>query len=110
MLARLDGLRYSIGHTSCSDWEPAPEWFCESHEVRRDAIVLVGKKLPRTPEAYLYFVENEARAGVSAQVTQRLQEFLVAHMDSAFALNGFHYNGTCIARNRVFRRLDVIKV
>jgi hypothetical protein len=89
--------------------ETAAERFGAGQDIRRDAVVHVGKEIAGTPHAALNFIKYQQRLVRIAQFAQAFEEFRRCRRYAAFALNRLdHYRAGVVVHHR-FYRMKVVK-
>ncbi len=89
--------------------ETAAERFGAGQNIRRHAVVHIGKQGAGTPHPALHFIKHQQRLVLVAQRAQPFQEFRRGCRHAAFALNRLHHHRAGVIVHHRFYRMQIVK-
>ena len=110
MVSGLHSCRHFVRAEHGSDRDAACEAFREGHDIRFDAVILIGEELARTPDAALDFIEDEQCMMLVAERADFLQVAVIRCMDTALALDGLEHDRTGLVAHGFLKLIDIVVV
>ncbi|MNE44195.1 hypothetical protein D3C80_1384120 [compost metagenome] len=92
-----------------ADRETAAQRFGGGEDIRRHAIVHIGKQFAAAPHAALHFVEYQQCLVFVAQFTHALEEFGINRSNAPFALDWLHHHRTGMVVHHCFHRRQIVE-
>src|SRR6185312_2523537 len=89
------------------DRKTAAQRFRERHDVGLDAASLISEQFACTPDAGLYFIEDQQQAVLIAELAQSAQERRRDDAHPTFPLNRFNQDRGRRRADRTFDRIEV---
>ena len=89
--------------------ETAAERFRAGQNIRRHAVVHIGKQVPGTSHPALHFIKHQQRLMFVAQRAQPFQEFRGCRGHAAFPLNRLDHHRAGVVVHHRFHRVQIVK-
>ena len=105
----MEGAGDLVGGQHGADREAAAQRFGAGQNIRGHAVVHIGEQRSGTPHTTLYFIKDEQRLVLIAQLAQSLQESRRGRRHAAFALNRLHHHRAGVVIHHRFYRLQIVE-
>ena len=89
--------------------EAATERLRAGEDIRRHAVVHIGKQIAGTPHPALHFIKYQQRLVLVTKFTQTLQEFRRSRSDAALSLNRLNDHRAGVIVHHRFDRMQIVK-
>ncbi len=89
--------------------EAAAQRFRAGEDIRRHAIVHIGKQIAGTPHSALYFIKHQQCLVLVAELAQPLQELRRRGQNATFSLYRLNHHRAGMVIHHRFHRMEIVK-